>query len=74
MRTCAHQLSFIVVVVMDFTNVKTFPLKDTEVVFDSDFHPDKEGVLAVATIEGNVHVYVYDLLYVLLTNGHVDAV
>lgn len=41
---------------MDFTGIKSFTLKNTDVVFDSDFHPEKEGVLAVGTIEGHVHM------------------
>ena len=41
---------------MDFTGVRSFLLSDTDVVFDSHFHPLKPGILAVATIEGHVHV------------------
>lgn len=41
---------------MDFTDIKSFTLTDTDVVFDTDFHPNKTGVLAVATIEGHIHV------------------
>ena len=41
---------------MDITGVRSFLLSDTDVVFDSHFHPLKPGILAVATIEGHVHV------------------
>lgn len=54
-HTCRSAVH-IIDVDMDFTDVKSFSLKNTDVVFDSEFHPDKEGVLAVATIEGHVHM------------------
>jgi hypothetical protein len=41
---------------MEFTNHKTFRVPDTDLIFDSDYHPDKDGLLAVGTVEGDVHV------------------
>lgn len=41
---------------MEFDNKRTIKLPESEFIFDSHFHPDKEGILAVGTIDGDVHV------------------
>lgn len=33
---------------------KSFQVKDVSMIFDCKFHPDKENVALVSTIDGNV--------------------
>jgi len=41
---------------MDFSDKRSFVVKDTDLIFDCHFHPEKDHLLAVGTIEGDVHV------------------
>lgn len=39
-----------------FTPLRTIEVKETESIFDCQFHPEKDLIFAVATVDGDVHM------------------
>lgn len=43
-----------------------YALPDTYMIFDCQFHPEKENCIGFATIEGDIKMYVYNNLCIII--------
>jgi len=41
----------------NFNLVKELPISETEMIYDSQFHPTKHNIIALSTIEGDIKMY-----------------
>jgi len=41
-----------------FDSVKELSIEDSDMIFDTQFHPTKHHIVAISTIEGHVKLYV----------------
>ena len=41
----------------NFNLVKRFAIEESEMIYDTQYHPTKDNIIAVSTIEGDLKMY-----------------